>query len=355
MSNTKYGLDRLSMRLSMLPLKNSVKLTLIRHGESTWNASPSKFTGWCDPPLTAGGIEEAKETGKLLQGRGFNQIDKVYTSALNRALETTELILEGCSPISDITEAWQLNERHYGALQGYYKDDAILAEKYGGADVIKKVRREYSAVPPPMDERHPYYLPPPAPLSESLAMCQERVIKYWEESIVTTLRPKDVILIVAHSNTIRAIVAYLDDVEETQIPKIHIPNCVPCVYPVSILSGMPVYHRTTHSNALYGDTHGTWIFSEENFERLQKNIGGTGSFLKSIFEGWDLDKNGQLTMQEFNSGFSELMGENNITRSIVGCMFREVDQDYSQTISLAEFQNHFTRVCRKFVPDLLDD
>ena len=113
-----------------------------------------------------------------------------------------------------------------GALQGYKKNDPNIEKKYG-KEQLTSWRRDFHATPPKMDETHPYYQPHPAPLTESLFDCQVRVLDYWEKSILPTLKPNSTVLLTAHSNTLRALVAHLDQVPIKKIPHIHIPNSVP--------------------------------------------------------------------------------------------------------------------------------
>ena len=156
-------------------------LILLRHGESIWNGAPeTRFTGWCDVPLTVKGRVEAVGAGQLLRSRGFRaaNIDVAFTSELQRAHETCELAL--ASMAGHEQDTWsserirrdaRLNERHYGAVQGLYKDDPELRAAYGDEE-IRRWRRSMLARPPPLDETHPEWRPPPAPLTESLADCQ---------------------------------------------------------------------------------------------------------------------------------------------------------------------------------------
>lgn len=141
-------------------------LVLLRHGQSTWNANPV-FTGWADPPLTDRGVAEAREAGALLHTRGFTHFDVAFTSQLDRAIRTCEIALEAARCSTLIIKAFQLNERHYGALQGRRKNDAELLKMYG-KEQLRKWRRDFRAIPPPMDDNHPYYQPPPAPLTGKL-------------------------------------------------------------------------------------------------------------------------------------------------------------------------------------------
>ena len=155
-------------------------LFLLRHGQSVWNSEPARFTGWCDVPLTVKGRVEAVSVGQLLRSRGFRaaNVDVAFTSELQRAHETCELAL--ASMAGHEQDTWsserirrdaRLNERHYGAVQGLYKDDPELRAAYGDEE-IRRWRRSMLARPPPLDETHPEWRPPPAPLTESLADCQ---------------------------------------------------------------------------------------------------------------------------------------------------------------------------------------
>jgi 2,3-bisphosphoglycerate-dependent phosphoglycerate mutase len=146
---------------------NTATVVFLRHGQSLWNKIPT-FSGWCDVPLTEHGVEQAKEAGTLLRQRGFN-FDIAYTSRLQRARITCETAIEALEPPLEIpvVTAWQLNERHYGKLQGRAKDDPSLFAEHG-KDQIQRWRREFHATPPAMDESHPYYEPSPAPLTGKL-------------------------------------------------------------------------------------------------------------------------------------------------------------------------------------------
>ena len=155
-------------------------LILLRHGQSVWNSEPSRFTGWCDVPLTVKGRVEAVSVGQLLRSRGFRaaNVDVAFTSELQRAHETCELAL--ASMAGHEQDTWsserirrdvRLNERHYGAVQELYKDDPALRAAHG-EEKIRRWRRSMEAQPPPLNEAHPEWRPPPAPTTESLADCQ---------------------------------------------------------------------------------------------------------------------------------------------------------------------------------------
>jgi len=212
------------------------KLVLLRHGQSTWNLE-NRFTGWTDVGLTAQGVDEAHNAGKLLKDEGFS-FDLAYTSVLKRAIKTLWISLEelGLEWIP-VINAWQLNERHYGNLQGLNK--AEMTEKFGEAQV-KIWRRSYDTPPPALkldDPRHPRFDPRYASLSaqqlpatESLKITLDRVLPYWHAEIALAILSGKRLLVVAHGNSMRAIVKYLDDVSDSTITELNIPTGVPLVY-----------------------------------------------------------------------------------------------------------------------------
>jgi 2,3-bisphosphoglycerate-dependent phosphoglycerate mutase len=212
------------------------KLVLIRHGQSTWNLE-NRFTGWTDVDLTELGRKEATLGGQLLREQNFT-FDVAYTSVLRRAIKTLWLVLEetGLEWIP-VIRAWQLNERHYGALQGLNKSE--MAAKFG-EEQVKVWRRSYD-VPPPLleldDERHPRFdrryaslRPEELPRSESLKLTVERMLPYWHSTIAPVVRSGQRVLIVAHGNSLRALVKYLDNVSDQEIVSLNIPTGIPLVY-----------------------------------------------------------------------------------------------------------------------------
>jgi len=212
------------------------KLVLLRHGESQWNLE-NRFTGWTDVGLTERGEAEARESGKLLKEEGF-QFDVTHTSVLKRANRTMEICLDQMDEKKIIIKYnWRLNERHYGALQGLNK--AETAKKYGDEQVLIW-RRSYSTPPPqldPDDERHPRFDeryndldPNELPNSECLKDTVDRFLPYWHESIKPDIESGKRILIVAHGNSLRALVKYLDAVSDEDIVGLNIPTGVPLVY-----------------------------------------------------------------------------------------------------------------------------
>ncbi len=212
------------------------KLVLVRHGQSTWNLE-NRFTGWTDVGLTDLGRTEAHEAGRLLREGGY-VFDVAYTSVLRRAIQTLWIVLEEMNlEWIPVTNAWQLNERHYGALQGLNK--AQMAEKFGEAQV-KIWRRSYDVPPPGLeltDERHPRFdprysslTPEQLPATESLKITLERVLPYWHSTLSPVIKSGKRVVIGAHGNSIRALVKYLDNISEADIPELNIPTGLPLVY-----------------------------------------------------------------------------------------------------------------------------
>jgi 2,3-bisphosphoglycerate-dependent phosphoglycerate mutase len=214
----------------------SMKLVLLRHGESEWNLA-NRFTGWTDVDLSPRGLSEAKRAGEILRDDGYT-FDVAYTSVLKRAIRTLWIALDELDQMwIPVYRSWRLNERHYGALQGLNKKET--AEKYG-QEQVHQWRRSYAVRPPalePDDERHPRFDPRYAhlkpeeiPAAECLKDTLERVLPYWHEVIVPALKRGERVLIVAHGNSLRALVKYLDDVSEDEITGLNIPTGFPLVY-----------------------------------------------------------------------------------------------------------------------------
>ncbi|GAB4565684.1 MAG: 2,3-diphosphoglycerate-dependent phosphoglycerate mutase [Anaerolineales bacterium] len=212
------------------------KLVLVRHGQSAWNLE-NRFTGWTDVDLTDLGKAEAAEAGTLLKEAGYD-FDIAYTSVLKRAIKTLNIIQD----VMDrdwlpVVRAWQLNERHYGALQGLNK--AETAKQYG-EDQVKIWRRSYDVPPPALeltDERHPKFdrryaslTPEQLPATESLKITLDRVLPYWNSTLAPEIKSGKRLLVVAHGNSIRALVKYLDDMSEADIIELNIPTGLPLVY-----------------------------------------------------------------------------------------------------------------------------
>jgi 2,3-bisphosphoglycerate-dependent phosphoglycerate mutase len=213
-----------------------LKLVLLRHGESSGNLE-NKFTGWTDVDLSDRGRQEAHRAGSLLKADGYS-FEVAYTSVLKRAIRTLWIVLDEMDIMwIPVCCCWRLNERHYGALQGLDKQET--AEKYG-QEQVQKWRRSYDIRPPALnndDVRHPRFdwryanLPQEQlPGSESLKDTLERVLIYWRQTIVPSLKEKKHVLIAAHGNSIRALVKYLSNIPDDEIPGIEIPTGLPLIY-----------------------------------------------------------------------------------------------------------------------------
>ncbi len=212
------------------------QVVLLRHGESDWNLS-NRFSGWTDVDLTDTGREEAARSGQLLLEEGFT-FDIAYTSVLKRAIRTLWIVLDEMDLMwLPVIRDWRLNERHYGALQGLNK--AETAAEHGEEQVLLW-RRSYDVPPPaltPDDERHPgrdrRYSAIPAgemPLTEALKETVARFVPYWESTIAPDIRAGKSVLIVAHGNSLRALVKHLDNISDADIIDLNIPTGVPLVY-----------------------------------------------------------------------------------------------------------------------------
>ena len=215
---------------------SSGKLLLLRHGQSTWNLA-NLFTGWVDVDLSDQGRHEAREAGRLLVAEGI-AFDVAYTSLLKRAIRTLWIALDELDLMwLPVERSWRLNERHYGALQGL--DKAQTVERHG-AEQVKVWRRSYDIPPPPMPESDPghprfdrrYAQVPPAelPSSESLKDTLARVLPFWNARIAPDLAAGRNVLVVAHGNSLRALVKMLDVMSESAIVELNIPTGVPLLY-----------------------------------------------------------------------------------------------------------------------------
>jgi len=212
------------------------KLVLVRHGQSIWNLE-NLFTGWTDVDLTELGRAEAADAGRLLKREGFT-FDVAYTSVLKRAIRTLWIVLDEMDLMwIPVVRSWRLNERHYGALQGLNKAETV--EEYG-EEQVKVWRRSYDVPPPPLagdDPRHPGFDPRYAslgreelPSTESLKNTLERVKPYWDSTLAPALRSGKNVLVVAHGNSLRAMVKMLDGMSDEEIVGFNIPTGVPILY-----------------------------------------------------------------------------------------------------------------------------
>lgn len=213
-----------------------IKLVLVRHGQSKWNLE-NRFTGWTDVELSEQGKNEAIEAGKILKEQGFH-FDLAFTSVLKRAEDTLEYILKEMNEENiEIKRNWRLNERHYGALQGLNK--AETAKKYGDEQVLLW-RRSTDVRPPELsedDERYPGNDPKYSDLSkdelpktENLIDTIKRVIEYWKSDIQPELEKGKNVIIVAHGNSLRGLIKYLDNMSDSDIMKLELQTGNPICY-----------------------------------------------------------------------------------------------------------------------------
>ena len=225
-----------SGRLTSMSADTTYTLVLVRHGQSDWNAK-NLFTGWVDVGLTETGRAEARRSGELLAERGLLP-DVLHTSVLRRAIETAQITLESADRMwLPVRRSWRLNERHYGALQGKDKKQT-LAEF--GEEQFMLWRRSYDTPPPPLADSDmwsqvgdPAYAAFPdevVPRTECLADVVVRMLPYWYDGIVPDLRSGQTVLVVAHGNSLRALVKHLDAISDEDIAGLNIPTGIPLVY-----------------------------------------------------------------------------------------------------------------------------
>ncbi len=212
------------------------KLVLLRHGQSTWNQE-NRFTGWTDVDLTEQGRAEAQQAGHLLKENGFH-FDLAYTSVLTRAIRTLWIVLDEMNLMwIPVKRAWELNERHYGALQGLNKAETAAQH---GEEQVKIWRRSYDIPPPVLEKddprwpgnesRYDWVPKDKLPLSESLKDTVDRVVPFWNSQIVPKIQADKKLIITAHGNSLRALVKHLDGVSDAEILERNIPTGIPLVY-----------------------------------------------------------------------------------------------------------------------------
>lgn len=212
------------------------KIVLLRHGESEWNRQ-NRFTGWTDVALSDKGISEAKRAGQILKDKGYS-FDLAYTSILKRAIKTLWLVLEEMDLMwVPVSKHWELNEKHYGKLQGLNKIET--AKRYGDEQVLLW-RRGFDVRPPAFDTAYrkklikqvPFKIVPEQyiPLTESLKDTINRVLPFWKHSVIPKLKQHKKIIIAAHGNSLRAIYKHLTGCSEQEILKINIPTGIPLVF-----------------------------------------------------------------------------------------------------------------------------
>ncbi|HEY8784379.1 MAG TPA: 2,3-diphosphoglycerate-dependent phosphoglycerate mutase [Mucilaginibacter sp.] len=225
------------------------KLVLLRHGESIWNKE-NRFTGWTDVDLSEEGFNQAKNAGQLLKKHDFS-FDIGFTSVLKRAIKTLDIALEEVDNLwIPVQKSWRLNERFYGALQGFNKSET--AAKYG-AEQVQKWRRDPHEHPPAIaksDERYPGKDPRykdlterELPLTENLTETMERVLPFWNEFIVPVIRKDEKVIVSAHGNSLRALVQYIDHLSDEDCIKLEIPTGIPLIYELDEeLNGLRHYY-----------------------------------------------------------------------------------------------------------------
>jgi 2,3-bisphosphoglycerate-dependent phosphoglycerate mutase len=212
------------------------KLVLLRHGESQWNQE-NRFTGWVDVPLSDKGVEEAHTAARLIAAEGL-RFDVAHTSVLRRAIKTLWIVLEDLDQMwLPVHKSWRINERMYGALQGLNKAETVA--RHGEAQV-KIWRRSYDTPPPPLpvddpqwpgrDPRYAGLGQSEIPATECLKDTVARFLPYWEEHIAPAIRAGQRVLIVAHGNSLRALVKHLDGISDQDIVELNIPTGVPLLY-----------------------------------------------------------------------------------------------------------------------------
>ncbi len=212
------------------------KLVLIRHGESVWNLE-NRFTGWTDVDISEEGLRQAKRAGQLLKKNGYD-FDTAFTSLLKRSIKTLHIVLEELDRLwIPVEKSWRLNERFYGALQGLNKDETVAI--YGEAQV-HKWRRDPNEDPPPVtkeDERYPGHdiryknlTERELPLTENLSRTMDRVLPFWDETIIPAIRRNEKVIICAHGNSLRALIKYIDNLSDEEVTVLELPTAVPLVY-----------------------------------------------------------------------------------------------------------------------------
>lgn len=217
---------------------NISKLILVRHGESIWNKL-NQFTGWTDVELSKQGQKEAIIAGKILKKHNL-QFDYCYTSVLKRAIHTLWLILNELNQFwLPVKKTWRFNERHYGKLQGLNKESII--EKYGFKQ-IEEWRRSFHAIPPKIekevnlttcyDRRYYHLQDDQIPYAESLELTLRRLIPFWEKHILPKVHQSKTILIVAHGNSLRALIKHLSQLNNKEVFDLQIPTGVPIIYDI---------------------------------------------------------------------------------------------------------------------------
>ena len=219
-----------------MQIQNNFSLILLRHGESVWNKE-NRFTGWTDVELTELGLEEADSAALLLKKVNF-EFDIVYTSVLKRCIQTVWIVLEHLDRMwLPVEKTWRLNERHYGSLQGLNK--AETAVQYG-QELVSLWRRSYTVRPPALDRSDPRFpgfdpryrnvAEKELPLTESLRDTADRLLPYWNDTIAPAVRSGKKVLVVAHGNSLRALIKHIQVLSDQAVVDLHVPTGIPQLF-----------------------------------------------------------------------------------------------------------------------------
>jgi len=342
--------------------RNVSTLILLRHGQSQWNGPKARFTGWCDIPLTVRGRVEAVAAGQLMRSRGFkaSKVCVAFASELQRSHETCELALASMAGHEQntwspdrIRRDWRLNERHYGSVSGHYKNDPELAKQFG-QEKLHFWRRSLHGKPPPMDESHEYYRPPPAPLTESLYDCQQRVLSCWEDSIAPALFDEDglpippddrTIIVVAHANTIRSLMAYMDKVPDDLVKDLYVPNSVPILYRFDRHQSKQQPISIKLESAKGVTSHARWMLSAENHGAVRNAVSKGGTLTRALFdaiatEDFTAPTKLEITGKELEAGVRQLMKDTSVHDCVVMGVAKQIARDIgpNETINIQEFE-----------------
>ena len=338
-------------------------VVMIRHGESAWNLS-KRFTGWCDVPLTEHGVKDAKDAGRLMKERGM-QFDVAFTSSLERAWRTCALTLSNAGQSSvETVRSWRLNERHYGALQGHLKTCPKLINEFGEQQLIEW-RRAYDTAPPSLQDEgiipklHAesvqlgnsmvdprYYINinnnnnnngPSFPLTESLKDCEKRAFSYWEEVIAPRVKNGERVLIVAHANTIRALVKAVDKISDDMIRHLKIPNGIPLVYTLD--RNLEPIIDSVHELGFQAK----YLISPHTHEKMMAYESCTRKKLVALFEFIDKDKDGIISTFDLQSGMTRLLSSSSSSSSFASS---------SSSFSLASSRQE-EQICEFEIEELL--
>ncbi|MCZ0931794.1 MAG: 2,3-bisphosphoglycerate-dependent phosphoglycerate mutase [Oligoflexia bacterium] len=211
-----------------------VYLVLIRHGQSEWNKK-NLFTGWTDVELSEQGKKEARQAGLELKDRNIS-FEKAFSSALKRSIQTMDIVLQSMNLKIPFIKAWQLNERHYGQLQGQNKQEVI--NKFG-AEQAQKWRRGFTTAPPPLETKQDlnnkelYKTLKSAPQTESLKDTQDRVLPFWNSAIYPCIARRQSVLITAHGNSLRALIKKLEVISDEDISSVEVKTGRPLIYHIN--------------------------------------------------------------------------------------------------------------------------